>query len=81
MRRDLKKKIQANSENIIRAFQTAKNLGALTIALTGKNGGKVKQIADYSLEVKSESTARIQEAHILIGHILCDIIEQRLELV
>ena len=69
-----------NSENIIRAFKTAKGLGALTLALTGGDGGKARQISDHSLVVKSESTARIQEAHILIGHILCDIIEQRLEL-
>jgi D-sedoheptulose 7-phosphate isomerase len=70
-----------NSENIIRAFKAAKGLGALTLLLTGKDGGKVKQISDHSLVVESDSTARIQEAHILIGHILCDIIEQRLELV
>jgi len=70
-----------NSENIISTFKTAKEIGALTLALTGNDGGKIKQIADHSLVVKSESTARIQEAHILIGHILCDIIEQRLELV
>ena len=53
-------------------------MGALTIALTGKNGGKAKQIADYSLVVKSESTARIQEAHILIGHIICQLVEEDL---
>ena len=52
----------------------------MTLALTGGDGGKARQISDHSLVVKSESTARIQEAHILIGHILCDIIEQRLEL-
>ena len=70
-----------NSENIIRAFQTAKRLGAMTLSLTGNDGGILRQISDYSLVVKSQSTARIQEAHILIGHILCDIIEQELELV
>jgi len=69
------------SENIIRAFQAAKNLGATTLALTGNDGGKVKKISDYSLVVESKSTARIQEAHILIGHILCELIEKRLQLV
>jgi D-sedoheptulose 7-phosphate isomerase len=53
----------------------------LTLGLTGKNGGKLKDIADHCLIVTSESTARIQEAHILIGHILCEIIEERLRLV
>ncbi|MDB4040475.1 D-sedoheptulose 7-phosphate isomerase [Methylophilaceae bacterium] len=70
-----------NSKNIIRAFNTAKSLGALTLAITGNDGGELSQISDESLVIKSESTARIQEAHILIGHIFCDIIEQRLKLV
>jgi len=70
-----------NSENIIKSFETAKNLGITTLALMGKNGGKLKGISDHSLTVPSESTARIQEAHILIGHILCDLIEKRLQLV
>jgi D-sedoheptulose 7-phosphate isomerase len=70
-----------NSENILTAFKAAKKLGVLTLGLTGKNGGKLKDIADHCLIVTSESTARIQEAHILIGHILCEIIEERLRLV
>ncbi|MDC0182774.1 D-sedoheptulose 7-phosphate isomerase [Nitrosomonadales bacterium] len=70
-----------NSENIIRAFETAKGIGALTLSLTGNDGGKLRQISDHSLIVKSKSTARIQEAHILIGHILCDYIEESLQLV
>ena len=70
-----------NSENILKALQTAKNLGIISILLTGKDGGKAKQIADHSLIVGSDSTARIQEAHILIGHILCDLIEEKLQLV
>ena len=71
-----------NSENIIRAFKTAKVFGCFDSCTHWKcNGGKASQISDESLVIKSESTARIQEAHILIGHIFCDIIEQRLKLV
>ena len=70
-----------NSENIIRAFEVAKGLGVTTIGLTGKDGGKLKNISDHCLMVPSESTARIQESHILIGHILCDLIEKKLQLV
>ena len=70
-----------NSENIIRAFKVAKNLGITTLALTGKDGGNLKTISDHYLIVTSESTARIQESHILIGHILCDLIEKKLQLV
>jgi len=67
-----------NSENILRALMSAKNLGVKTIALLGKDGGKGKNLADQAIIIPSETTARIQEAHILIGHILCDLIEQEL---
>lgn len=67
-----------NSENIIYALNTAKEIGMTTIALLGKNGGSAKNIADHSLVIPSDSTARIQEAHILIGHILCELIEEEL---
>ncbi len=70
-----------NSENIIRAFQTAKELGITSILLSGKDGGKAKKNSDHSLVINSDTTARIQEAHILIGHILCELIEERLQLV
>jgi len=68
------------SENVLRAIKTAKQLGVKTIALLGKDGGEAKDLADVSLVVPSNSTARIQEAHILIGHILCDLIEQEMGL-
>jgi D-sedoheptulose 7-phosphate isomerase len=68
------------SENLLRAIKTAKQLGVMTIALLGKDGGEAKDLADLSLVVPSNSTARIQEAHILIGHILCDLIEQEMGL-
>ena len=70
-----------NSENILRALRTARELGVKTIALLGKDGGEAKALADMAIVIPSESTARIQEAHILIGHILCDMIEQELGLV
>ena len=67
-----------NSQNIINALIRAKELGVKTLALLGKDGGEAKKIADDFLIVSSQSTARIQESHILIGHILCEIIEAEL---
>ena len=67
-----------DSENVLRALEVAKGLGVKTIALLGKGGGQAKAFADVAIVVQSESTARIQEAHILIGHILCDLVEQSL---
>jgi len=67
-----------NSLNIINAFKSAKKKNILTVALTGRDGGEMAKIADISLIVPSDSTPRIQESHILIGHILCDIIEQEI---
>lgn len=64
-----------NSPNIVRAITTGKNLGMVTIALTGVSGGKLKPLADILINVPSGITPRIQESHILIGHILCEIIE------
>jgi len=69
-----------NSENVLRVLRAAKELGVKTIALLGKDGGQAKAIADLAIVIPSDSTARIQEAHILIGHILCDLIEQELGL-
>ena len=67
-----------NSENIINAFNSAKEKNIITVALTGRDGGEMAKIADISLIVPSESTPRIQESHILIGHIICDIIEKEI---
>lgn len=69
-----------NSENVLRALKVAKDLGVKTIALLGKDGGQAKSIADLAILIPSDSTARIQETHILIGHILCDLIEKGLGL-
>jgi D-sedoheptulose 7-phosphate isomerase len=67
-----------NSKNIINAFDSAKEKGITTIALVGKDGGEMAKLADIALIVPSDSTPRIQESHILIGHIICDIIEKEL---
>lgn len=64
-----------NSKNIIEAVKVAKEKGTFTVALTGKDGGLVKDIADISLIIPSDSTARIQESHITIVHILCELLE------
>ena len=67
-----------NSKNLINAFEIAKNKNILSVALVGKDGGEMAKKADIALVVPSGSTPRIQESHILIGHILCDIIEKEM---
>ena len=66
-----------NSNNIIKALQTAKSNKLHTISLTGLNGGLMKSYSDYLIDVPSENTPRIQECHILIGHIICQIVEEK----
>jgi D-sedoheptulose 7-phosphate isomerase len=65
-----------NSENVVKAIETARNKNMHTIALTGEEGGKLKEMAEICICVPSNDTPRIQEAHILIGHILCEEIEK-----
>jgi D-sedoheptulose 7-phosphate isomerase len=67
-----------SSPNIIKAFEVAKEMGMKTVALTGNDGGVVAKMVDFPLVVPSTSTPRIQEAHILIGHILCEMVEHYL---
>jgi D-sedoheptulose 7-phosphate isomerase len=67
-----------NSPNIIKAFEVAKEMGMKTVALTGNDGGAVAKMVDFPLIVPSSSTPRIQETHILIGHILCEMVEHYL---
>ena len=69
-----------NSQNVINAFKVAKNKGMQTIGLLGKGGGMAKTLVHKSIIISSKSTARTQEMHILIGHILCDLIEEGLSL-
>lgn len=66
------------SPNVIKGIQKAKEIGALTISFTGYSGGKLAKISDLSICVPSEDTPRIQESHILIGHIICEIVEKDL---
>ena len=67
-----------NSKNIINAFTTAKEKGIITIALTGNAGGDMGILADYLINVPNTDTPRIQEAHIMIGHIICELVESKL---
>ena len=67
-----------NSENVVRALKKANALGAETIGLLGNNGGKIKEVANLSIVIPSNDTARIQEVHITIGHIICELIEEDL---
>lgn len=67
-----------NSQNIVNAFESAKAKGIMTIALVGRDGGKMAQMADIAIIVPSNATPRIQESHIMIGHIICDVIEKEL---
>jgi D-sedoheptulose 7-phosphate isomerase len=65
-----------NSLNILRAFAVAKQMGMYTVALTGATGGKLKGAVDHCICVPSNETPRIQECHILIGHIISELVEQ-----
>lgn len=67
-----------NSKNILKALEKAKAMGIVTIGLTGEGGGDMVNICDYCIRVPSSSTPRIQEAHILIGHIICSVVEESL---
>src|SRR5215218_11231791 len=66
-----------NSANIVRAFEVAKNKGILTVGFTGITGGVMKAISDYLINVPSADTPRIQESHIMIGHIICQLVEEK----
>ena len=67
-----------NSKNVINAFEKAKEIGGKTMLLAGKGGGKLKDIADVSIIVPADVTARIQECHMVIYHTICELVEQGL---
>jgi D-sedoheptulose 7-phosphate isomerase len=67
-----------NSKNIIRAFEQARKQGVFTVGFTGANGGSMNGNCDLLIKVPSDDTPRIQEAHILIGHIMCELTENAL---
>jgi D-sedoheptulose 7-phosphate isomerase len=66
-----------NSVNIIKAFETARDKGVLTIGFTGESGGKMKDLSDVLVPVPSKNTPRIQEVHMLLGHIICQLVEEQ----
>jgi len=67
-----------NSGNILKAFETANEMGVITIGMTGAGGGKMKALSKYLIEVPSNTTPRIQESHILLGHIICELVEKNI---
>jgi D-sedoheptulose 7-phosphate isomerase len=67
-----------NSRNVIEALRAAQHKGIITVALTGATGGQMKAEADYCICISSTDTPRIQEHHILVGHVLCELVEQAL---
>jgi D-sedoheptulose 7-phosphate isomerase len=67
-----------NSQNILEALQIAKDKKVMSVGLTGKSGGKMKNMCDHILQMPSTQTPKIQECHIMLGHIICDLIEQGL---
>ena len=64
-----------NSKNILKAIEKANQIGMLTVGMTGSSGGKLKEVCKYLINVPSSDTPRIQESHILIGHIICENVE------
>lgn len=64
-----------NSPNVVKAVEWARKKGAVTVGLTGRTGGRLNEVCHLCIKVPSDDAARIQEAHILIGHILCQLIE------
>jgi D-sedoheptulose 7-phosphate isomerase len=66
-----------NSINILKAFETAREKGITTIGMTGQGGGKLAALSDHLIDVPSKNTPRIQEAHMLLGHIICQLVEAK----
>lgn len=66
-----------NSTNIVKAFETAREKGIITVGFTGESGGKMKDVSDYLINVPSKNTPRIQESHIMLGHIICQLVEEQ----
>lgn len=67
-----------NSANILKAFELARQMGITTVGFTGEGGGQMKPLCDYLINIPSNDTPRIQEGHITIGHIICQLVEERL---
>jgi len=67
-----------NSENIIQAFAAARKNQIITIGFTGQSGGKLRELSDFLINIPSKNVPRIQEMHLLIGHIICEKVEKEL---
>lgn len=65
-----------NSGNIVKAFEVAREKKLITVGFTGENGGKLKPLSDFLFNIPSTDTPRIQESHILLGHIVCELVEK-----
>ena len=66
-----------NSSNIVKAFEVAKGKGIVTVGFTGLTGGLIKELSDFLINVPSMDTPRIQESHIMLGHIICQLVEEK----
>ena len=66
-----------NSANIVKAFETAKKKVMITVGFTGETGGKMEPLCDYLINIPSNETPRIQESHIMVGHIICQLVEEK----
>jgi D-sedoheptulose 7-phosphate isomerase len=66
-----------NSVNILKAFETAREKGITTIGMTGQGGGRLAALSDHLIDIPSKNTPRIQEAHMLLGHIICQLVEEK----
>jgi D-sedoheptulose 7-phosphate isomerase len=66
-----------NSPNILMAFETARAKGITTIGMTGQGGGKLAALSDHLIDIPSRNTPRIQEAHMLLGHVICQLVEEK----
>ena len=66
-----------NSANIVKAFETARKKTMITIGFTGKSGGNMKPLCDHLVNIPSTDTPRIQESHIMVGHIICQLVEEK----
>lgn len=66
------------SENVLKGLQAARKMGLVTLCITGRDGGEMATVADYFLNVSSQSTPRIQEVHITLGHVICELVDYKL---
>ena len=67
-----------NSSNVLKAFELANQVGMITVGMTGESGGKMKELSKYLFNVPSGDTPRIQESHIMLGHIICELVEEKI---